>query len=124
MSKAVKSYQDLDVWMKGMALVKGTYKATVRFPGDEKFGLVNQMRRAAVSIPSNIAEGHARSGAGEFKHFISITLGSVAELETQIILSVDLGYLDDATSDNLLQQLDVLGKMLQGLKKALTIRRQ
>ena len=124
MSKAVKSYQDLDVWMKGMALVKDTYQATVQFPNDEKFGLVNQMRRAAVSIPSNIAEGHARSGAREFTHFISITLGSVAELETQVILSVDLGYLDDATSDNLLQLLDVLGKMLQGLKKALMARRQ
>ncbi len=80
------------------------------------------MRRAAVSIPSNIAEGRARSGTGELRQFISIARGSVAELETQVILSADLGYLNSEASEDLLRRLDVLGKMLRGLNKSLTNR--
>ena len=76
---------------------KAIYQATSAFPSDEKFGLVNQMCRASVSIPSNIAEGHARSSTADFQRFISIAMGSVAELETQILLSTELGYL---TSDH------------------------
>ena len=114
-----KSYRDLEVWQKGMSLAKDVYQVTSRFPADEKFGLVNQIRRAVVSIPSNIAEGHARSGTAEFKHFISIALGSLAEMETQIILSSELGYLNKKEMTGLLEQLDIIGKMLRGLYKAL-----
>ena len=102
-----------------MALAKDVYSFTAPYPHEEKFGLVSQMRRAAVSIPSNLAEGHARSGGGEFKHFISIAMGSVAELETQVTLSTDLGYLSKERESNLLAQLDTVGKMLRGLHRAL-----
>jgi four helix bundle protein len=107
-----------------MSLTKALYIATSSFPSEEKFGLVSQMRRAAVSIPSNLAEGHARSGSGEFKHFISIAMGSVAELETQTILSIELGYLSEETGNNILARLDELGKMLRGLQKAIETRRR
>ena len=123
MNSAFRSYRDLEVWQKGLTLVKDIYKATAGFPSAEKFGLVNQMRRAAVSIPSNIAEGHARSGTGEFKHFISIAMGSVAELETQIFLSSDLGHMKGPKSGNLLNQLDIIGKMLRGLSRSLVARK-
>ncbi len=122
MNDWVKSYRDLEVWQKGRSLVKAIYQITTGFPSSEKFGLVNQMRRAAVSIPSNIAEGRSKSGTGEFRHFISIARGSVAELETQAILSTDLGYLNSDDSEDILRQLDILGKMLRGLEKSLTNR--
>ncbi|MQY62819.1 MAG: four helix bundle protein [Calditrichaeota bacterium] len=122
MGNSFKSCKDLEVWQKGMALVKEVYKVTNDFPGEEKFGLVNQIRRAVVSIPSNIAEGHARSGTGEFKHFISIAMGSVAESETQLILSAELGYLNEDATTVLLDQLDIIGKMLRGLYKSLETR--
>ncbi len=117
-----KSYRDLEVWKKGMALAKDIYQATAGFPKDESFGLVNQMRRAAVSVPSNLAEGHARLSAGEFRRFVSIPMGSVAELETQIMLSADLGYLNDEVTSHLLEQLDAIGKMLRGLHESLSNR--
>ena len=119
MEKAFKSYQDLAVWQRAMDLAKNIYRVTADFPSEERFGLVNQMCRAAVSIPSNVAEGHARSGAREFQRFVSIALGSVAELETQVILSTDLSYLENQTKEELLRQLDTVGKMLRGLHRSL-----
>jgi four helix bundle protein len=119
-----KSYKDLEVWRKAMSLVKAIYIATAAYPSEEKFGLVSQMRRAAVSIPSNLAEGHARSGGGEFKHFISIAMGSVAELETQTILSVDLNYMAESTGRDVLSRLDEVGRMLRGLYKSLSLHRK
>lgn len=119
MDKVFKSYRDLEVWQKAMTLAREIYQVTLRFPNEEKFGLVNQMRRAAVSIPSNLAEGHARSGSNEFRHFVSIAMGSVAELETQVMLSADLGYLNVKAKEGLLSQLDTIGKMLRGLHKSL-----
>lgn len=119
MDKVFKSYRDLEVWQKAMILAREIYQVTLRFPSEEKFGMVNQMRRAAVSIPSNLAEGHARSGTNEFRHFVSIAMGSVAELETQVILSTDLGYLKTQAKESLLKQLDTIGKMLRGLHKSL-----
>src|SRR5256885_16498458 len=92
MQKKTQSYKDLVVWQKGIALAKIIYTLTARFPTEEKFGLVSQMRRAAVSIPSNIAEGQARHTTGEFIQFISHAEGSVAELNTQLILAVELGF--------------------------------
>jgi four helix bundle protein len=121
MAGAFRSYRDLDVWRKGMDLAKEVYRLTAQFPGEERFGLVAQMPRAAVSIPSNLPEGHARSGTGEFRQFVSMALGSVAELETQVQLCQELGYLH--SPDGLLEQLDRIGKMLRGLQKSLTKRK-
>jgi len=89
-------YQDLLVWQKGIVLVKRIYQLTKGFPGDEKFGLVSQMRRAAVSVPSNLAEGQARRTTGEFIQFISHAEGSIAELDTQLIIAVELSYCERA----------------------------
>jgi four helix bundle protein len=93
-SKAAQNFKDLIVWQKAMVLAKLTYELTRGFPSEEKFGLVSQMCRAAVSIPPNIAEGQARHGTCEFIQFISHAEGSLAELETQFRLSVDLSFLD------------------------------
>jgi|SRR5690349_14945833 len=118
-----KSYRDLEVWQRAMRLVKRIYEVTRKFPTDERFGLTNQLRRAAVSVPSNLAEGHARFGAGEFSRFLSITMGSVAELETQILLSLNLGYIKEPVTHELLAERDVVGKMLRGLAKSIERRR-
>lgn len=83
----IRSYRDLVVWQKGMDLVEGVYRVTKAFPKDEVYGLTSQIRRAVVSIPSNIAEGQSRMTSGEFIHFLGIARGSLAELETQIILA-------------------------------------
>ena len=109
----------MDVWKKSLELAKEIYKTTNGFPAEEKFSLVNQMQRAAVSIPSNIAEGHARLATGEFMRFVSISLGSVAELETQLILSKELHFISKPIQDKLLLLLDEIGKMLRGLYKSL-----
>ncbi len=120
----IKSYRDLDVWRLALEGAKDIYLATRSFPSEERFGLVNQMRRAAVSIASNIAEGHARSTTAEFQRFILIAMGSVAELETQVILSGELGFLAHDTKESLLASLDVLGKKMRSLHQALARRRK
>ncbi len=114
-----KSYRDLEVWQLAMAFARQIYEVTGSFPGDERFGLINQMRRAAVSIPSNIAEGQARSSTAEFQRFIAIAMGSVAELETQVLLSQDLGFLNQDQQQQLMPKLDQIGKMLRGLYRSL-----
>ena len=116
----VRSYKDLIVWQKGLLMVKAIYKLTSRFPADERFGLVTQMRRAAVSVPSNIAEGQSRHTAGEFVQFISIAEGSLAELETQLLIACDLGICNQPDSAAVLQQIEELQKMLNGLRTKLT----
>jgi four helix bundle protein len=118
-----KSYRDLEVWQLAMAFAKQIYLVTTSFPSDERFGLINQMRRASVSVPSNIAEGHARSSTKEFQRYISIAMGSVAELETQTLLSEDLGFLSNDQQQLLMQSLDQIGKMLRGLHRSLERRR-
>ncbi|MGQ0761252.1 MAG: four helix bundle protein [Acidobacteriota bacterium] len=123
MNTTFKSYRDLEVWQKAMRLAKRIYQLTQKFPSEERFGLTNQLRRAAVSVPSNLAEGHARFGAGEFSRFLSITMGSVAELETHILLSNDLGYVRADTANEILAELDAIGKMLRGLAKSIERRR-
>src|ERR1700679_2800058 len=87
-----RHYKELLIWKKGMELTSAVYRLTARFPAEEKYGLASQMKRAAVSVPSNIAEGQARHGTGEFLQFLSHASGSLAELETQLLLSIDLGY--------------------------------
>jgi four helix bundle protein len=115
-------YQDLLVWQKGISLVKEIYILTGPFPADEKFGLVSQMRRAAVSIPSNIAEGQARHTTGEFVQFISHAEGSVAELNTQLIIAIELGYCTQLKADKSFGLIAELRKMLNALRR--TLRRQ
>jgi four helix bundle protein len=123
MNKEIKSYKDLDVWKNAIDFAKNIYFITQDFPNNEKYGLISQMRRAAVSIPSNIAEGHARSSTSEFMHFISICQGSIAELGTQLILSNELSIINDDIKEQLLSDLDKIGKMLRGLYKALKDKR-
>jgi four helix bundle protein len=118
--RKARGYRDLLVWQKGMVLAKKTYGLTRTFPSEEKFGLVSQMRRAAVSIPSNIAEGLARKSTAEFVQFISMAEGSLAELDTQLQLSVDLGFAKALEAGHLFQALWELKRMLNGLRRMLT----
>jgi four helix bundle protein len=111
-----RDYQDLLVWKKSIALAKQIYAITANFPEREKFGLVFQMRRAAVSVPSNIAEGQARRTTGEFVQFLSHAEGSVAELDTQLILSVELGYCSQAATTSAHALVLELRKMLSALR--------
>ena len=108
----VKTHKDLDVWRKSMNLVKSVYSLTAAFPKEEIYGLVAQMRRAAISIPSNIAEGGARDSNREFIRFLYISLGSLAELETQLLLSRDLGFVKGSEIDD---DIERVRKMLFGL---------
>jgi four helix bundle protein len=117
--KNVKSYKDLFVWQKGITLVKRIYQLTQTFPDAERFGLVSQMRRAAVSIPSDIAEGKARHTRKEFIQFLSHSEGSVAELETQVILGVELGYCTLADRQEITNLTTELSKMLDSLRRRL-----
>jgi four helix bundle protein len=111
----VGGYKDLLVWRKGIDLVKEIYQMTKSFPADERFGLVSQMRRAAVSIPPNIAEGQARNTTGEFIQFLSQAEGSLAELDTQLILAEELGYSNTAQVASATGLVSELKRMLNAL---------
>jgi len=115
----VGGYKDLLVWRKGIDLVKEIYRTTKAFPADERFGLVSQLRRAAVSIPSNIAEGQARKTTGEFVQFLSQAEGSLAELDTQLILAVELGYSNTTQAASATGLVSELKRMLNALRRAL-----
>ncbi len=110
-----RSYRDLEVWKLSIDFVKEMYVVTNGFPPAEIYGLTNQMRRAAVSIPSNIAEGQGRNSSKEFRQFLAISLGSTAELETQLIISNNIGYIEGGELNNLLEKLDRIRKMIKGL---------
>jgi len=110
-----QSYQDLIAWRKAMELVTEIYRATKGFPRDELYGLTNQLRRAAVSVPSNIAEGQAHFSQKEFRHFLSHARGSLVEIETQVIIAQNLGYLHENDSRVLLTRAGELGRILNGL---------
>ena len=118
-SRKVNSYRDLRVWQEGRILVKEAYRAVKAFPKEEIYGLTSQIKRSAVSIPSNIAEGSSRRSTQEFLRFINISTGSLAELETQLILANDLEFLDSDTLEKLLQRTDNISRMSQGLYDAL-----
>jgi len=117
-----KSYKDLLVWQKGLPLVTTVYGLTQEFPADERFGLVSQMRRAAVSVPSNLAEGQSRRTTGEFIQFISHAEGSLAELETQTLISIELGFTNTETAEPILCAIEELQKMLNSLRQKLSSR--
>ena len=119
-----RGYRDLVVWQKGLALAKEIYLLTKQLPPDEKFGLVSQMRRAAVSVPSNIAEGQARHTTGEFIQFISHAEGSVAELDTQLTLCQDLSLLTPIDSTAAANLLEELRRMLNSLRRKLSNAKQ
>jgi four helix bundle protein len=114
-------YRDLKVWQAAMQLATEVYRLSAQFPKYETYGLSSQIQRSAVSVPSNIAEGHGRNSNKEFHHFLGMALGSLSELETQIILAQRLGYLTEEISSPALQTSSEVGKMLKGLQKSLTI---
>lgn len=114
-----RNYRDLLVWQKAMDVVVECYALCREFPKFEIYGLANQLQRAAVSIPSNIAEGNERESLKEFLHFLSIARGSLAEVETQLEIAARLGYIESEKLNNLLQNTDEIGKMLNGLQKTL-----
>jgi four helix bundle protein len=113
-------YSELVVWQKAMDLVTGIYKITSSFPADERFGLTSQVRRAAVSIPSNIAEGQGRKSTGAYINHLSIAYGSLMELETQIQIALRLNFVGAEETSTLLIQTNEIGKMLSGLKNSLS----
>jgi four helix bundle protein len=119
----VQSYRDLVVWKKSMALVLNVYRCTQAFPKIETYGLTSQLRRAVVSVPSNIAEGQARLSTGEFKQFLGNARGSLTEVETQILIARGLGYLDPTQSDCLLGDAAEVGRILNGLLVSLPSRK-
>ncbi|HEX9111864.1 MAG TPA: four helix bundle protein [Terriglobales bacterium] len=110
-----RSYRELIAWQKAMKFVTEIYAATQRFPSEERYGLTNQLRRAAVSVPSNIAEGQARFSQKEFHHFLSQARGSLVEIETQLLIAKELKYLQLAKAEDLLATADELGRVLNGL---------
>lgn len=115
----VLNYTELIVWKKSMDLVESIYLITNKFPKEEIYSLTNQIRRAAVSIPSNIAEGQQRNSTGQFKYFLSVAQGSRAEVETQIRIAMRLGYADTNEMDKILELCAEIGKMMHGLERAL-----
>ena len=116
---AVKSYQELIVWQKAMDLVIAIYQATRTLPREEMFGLTSQMRRAAVSIPSNIAEGQGRHTTKEFLNHLSMAYGSLNELETQLLIAKRLELLDEDQANRILVQMAEVGRLLNALSNAL-----
>jgi len=119
MENKIINFKDLKIWQKSMELTKVVYFSTDSFPSKETFGIVSQMRRAAISIPSNIAEGFMRRHNKEYKQFLHIALGSLAELETQIILSEQLNFLKNKQSESIQSNINEVNKMIMGLIKCL-----
>ena len=117
--KKIQNFRDLQIWQLGKEIVLSIYEITKDVPEEEKFGLISQMRRAAVSIPSNIAEGFNRPSNKDYQRFLSVALGSCAELETQIEICFSLGFIDEPSKDNLIERLVTEQKMIRGLIKKL-----
>lgn len=115
MTETVRSYRELKVWQKGIELVKMVYGLTQGFPKSETYGLASQMQRAAVSVPSNIAEGQGRQHTGEFRQFLHIAIGSAAELDTQLVVAVELGYVSNENAKSLFDLILEIRKMTYAL---------
>jgi four helix bundle protein len=116
---AVKDYRELIVWQKAMDLVERIYRHTSGFPKEEVYGLSSQLRRAAVSVPSNIAEGNARATTRDFLHFLSIAYGSIKEIETQVLIAERLGYDIRKDTPVLMQLTDEVARLISGLSNSL-----
>ena len=112
-----RGHYKLEAWKLSMELVRNVYKLTQTFPKEEMFGLISQMRRAAVSIPSNIAEGAARAGNKEFSQFLNVARGSLSELETQLLIARDLGYVKE--KDPVFELVDRVSRLITGLRKSI-----
>jgi four helix bundle protein len=115
----IRSYKDLIAWQKSVDLVEAIYVTTRRWPKEELYGLTDQVRRAAVSVPSNIAEGQGRAVVREFVHYLRIARGSLFEVETQVIIAERLGYLDSNRTKELLAQVAEVSRLLSGLLRSL-----
>ena len=115
---AVRSYRELIVWQKGMDLVMLVYQVTKVFPKEERYGLTSQIRRSAVSVPSNIAEGQGRRSPADFKRFLSIARGSLQEVETQIMIASRLNYIEKTQEQKLLRLSTEVAKLLNGLSNS------
>lgn len=122
-ASSVRSYRDLIVWQKAMTLAAAVYRSTESFPKSELYGLTAQLRRAAVSVPSNIAEGQGRVSTGEFRQFLGHARGSLLEVETQVLLAQTLGYLGCELGGDLLRQSAEVGRGLNGLMTSLPAHR-
>ena len=118
----MKSYEELDVWQKGVSLAIEVYKVTELFPRSEQFGLTGQIRRAATSIPANIAEGWGRGSTKEYIQFLLVARGSLLELETHLVISQKLNYVKEEQFEDLKMQTRRIGRMLNGLIQALRAR--
>ena len=116
LNNEIRPHYRLEAWKESIALVKAVYEATQNFPKEETYGLVSQMRRAAISVPSNIAEGAARSGSREFAQFLNVARGSLSESETQLIIAVELGYIVEG--HDIFSRLDKVSRLLTGLHKS------
>ena len=121
---AGQNYRDLIAWQRAMDLVEAVYKASKGWPKEEQYGLTNQVRRAAVAVPSNIAEGQGRRSPGDFLRFLSIAHGSLREVETQVSIAGRLEFLNQAHVDALLDDAAEVGRLLQGLMRNLETRTQ
>ena len=117
-----KNYTELIAWQRAMDLVEAVYTATASFPADERFGLTSQLRRAAVSVPSNIAEGQGRRSVNEFLHRLSIAHGSLREVETQLFIALRLDYLEQTESGALMSLAAEVGRLITGLSNSLAHR--
>lgn len=118
-NKPSRNYRDLVVWQDSIQLAKAIYKLTEKFPKHETYALADQIRRAAVSVPSNIAEGQARKAPGDFRRFLHIALGSLAEVDTQLVLAQEFGYLTDSDVHKMFEQIQLLRKKLYALINSL-----
>jgi four helix bundle protein len=116
---AMRPHEKLEAWSRAVEFVVDVYKATESFPKDERFGLTSQIRRAAVSVPANIAEGAARRSEKEFIHFLSNAQGSTSELETELIIAYRLGFLDDGNFTDVRASLERIGRLITGLSQHL-----
>jgi len=116
---AIHSFRDLIAWQKGMNLVRAVYQVSQRLPGDERFGLVSQMRRAAISVPANIAEGHGRSSTADFLRFLDMAIGSCSELETQLLACEMLGYVKTQEIVPAIDLAQECQRVVKGLKTSL-----
>lgn len=117
---SIRSFRDLRVWQEGVELVKEVYGLCGRFPRDEQFGLGSQMKRAAISVPSNIAEGQARRHRAEYRQAVYVALGSLAELETQLVLARELSLTNEQSTSAILARIDHLRAMLLTLGRKLS----
>lgn len=115
----IKNYKDLIVWQKSRLLVKEIYKITKNFPEDEKFGLTSQVRRAAISIVSNIAEGHSRNSTKDYIRFVSMAIGSISEVEAQLIVASDLKFIEYKSNEHIFALINEIQKMLHSLRNSL-----